>query len=239
MSDFTPGLVARAPAGDSVLQRALGRSEPFTPAPLDRIGGGARRRRADDAPATPRHFSPAHPAEGWDPFDAAQHSAAAPVDAAAAIAAAHAAGRAEALAEVALRDAGQAALAERLAATLGTGAHVDRDRIATALRHTVLHLVTRLIGEVGVDGALLAARVAAATELLAEAAESALLRMHPDDVALVEGRLPATLFAVGDPSLARGAFVLESASTLVEDGPALWLAQLAEAIDRVALPPSC
>jgi flagellar assembly protein FliH len=32
--------------------------------------------------------------------------------------------------------------------------------------------------------------------------------------------------------------VLESASTIVEDGPELWLEQLAQAIDRVAVPDS-
>ena len=42
---------------------------------------------------------------------------------------------------------------------------------------------------------------------------------------------------VGDPHLARGAFVIESASTIVEDGPDLWLEQLAQAIDRVPIPP--
>ena len=54
--------------------------------------------------------------------------------------------------------------------------------------------------------------------------------------ALLEGRLPATIFAVGDAAIARGSFVMESASTIVEDGPELWLDQLAQAIDRVAVP---
>ncbi|MHA6718412.1 FliH/SctL family protein [Sphingomonas sp. RS6] len=244
MSDFTPGLVARHPAGQATLQPPPAGMADFAPAPIAR----ERRRRTGDAPAAPRHFSPArpgtNPTEGWDPFDPAPvapppSATPAPMDMAEAIAAAHAAGRAEALAEVALRDASHAALAERLAATLGTGAHIDRERIAAALRQTVLQLVARLIDDSGIDGALLAARINAATELLAEASESTLLRMHPDDVALVEGRLPANLFAVGDPNVARGAFVLESASTLVEDGPALWLAHLADALDRVTLPPAC
>jgi len=34
----------------------------------------------------------------------------------------------------------------------------------------------------------------------------------------------------------RGGFVLESASTIVEDGPELWLEQMAQAIERVAMP---
>ena len=70
------------------------------------------------------------------------------------------------------------------------------------------------------------AAIDSAAGLLADGAESALLRVHPDDVALLEGKLPATIFAVGDSDVARGGFVLESASTIVEDGPELWLEQL-------------
>ena len=100
----------------------------------------------------------------------------------------------------------------------------------------MLLLVGRLVGEVGVSAELLAGRIESAAEALADAAESALLRVHPDDVALLDGRLPGTLFAVGDATLARGSFVLESASTIVEDGPDRWLEQLTQAIDRVAMP---
>ena len=89
--------------------------------------------------------------------------------------------------------------------------------------------------------ALVAAAVAAVLTLAgctasADSAESAMLRVHPDDVALLEGKLPRSVFAVGDAAVTRGSFVLESASTIVEDGPELWLEQLAQAIDRVAVP---
>ena len=108
--------------------------------------------------------------------------------------------------------------------------------MAEQLRRTVLMLVTRIIGDVGVEAERLAARVEVAADMLADAAESAMLRVHPDDVALLEGRLPATIFPVGDPNISRGSFVLESASTVVEDGPNLWIEQLAAAIDRVPIP---
>ena len=123
-----------------------------------------------------------------------------------------------------------------LATALGSGNRLDRERIAARIRETVLLLVGKLVGEAGVSAELLARRVGTATDLLADSAESALLRVHPDDVALLDGRLPATVFAVGDPAVARGGFVMESASTIVEDGPALWLEQLTTAIDRVAVP---
>ena len=108
--------------------------------------------------------------------------------------------------------------------------------MAAQLRQTVLLLVTRIVGDVGVAADRLAARVDVAADLLSDAAESAMLRVHPDDVALLDGRLPATIFPIGDASVSRGSFVLESASTVVEDGPALWMEQLAAAIDRVPLP---
>ena len=48
------------------------------------------------------------------------------------------------------------------------------------------------------------------------------------------GLLPDTIFPVGDAAVARGSFVMEAASTIVEDGPALWMEQLTAAIERAA-----
>jgi flagellar assembly protein FliH len=102
-----------------------------------------------------------------------------------------------------------------------------------------MSLVGKLVGEVGISPELLASRITTASDLLADKTESALLRVHPDDVPLLEDHLPKTIFAVGDPGLARGSFVLESASTIVEDGPELWLEQLTQAMDRIVVPPIC
>lgn len=243
MSNFAPGFAGRHRAAEHVLQRAFGDPVGFSPAKVDTIG-----RRVPPEAAAPRHFSPADPAanptEGWDPFEAAAE----PMSAASQafvdpITAAHAAGyeegHAAALADLETIQAREAALLEQVSAALAGAAHFDRERMAGHLRQTVLHLVAKMVGEIGVAPDILAARINAATDLLADKAESALLRLHPDDVALVEGKLPASIFAVGDPHLARGAFVIESASTIVEDGPDLWLEQLAQAIDRVPIPPSC
>jgi len=242
MSEFQPGFAGRHRAAAHVLQRAFEAPIGFAPSEVEHIG----RRRAEEELA-PRHFSPADPnakpTEGWDPFEAdlskAQASGGAFSDP---IAAAHAAGvaegRAAALAEIEDAHAREIALLDQVSNALAQGAHFDRDRMAGHLRQTVLHLVTKLVGEIGIAPDVLAARITAAVDLLADSAESALLRLHPDDVPLVEGKLPASLFPVGDPHLARGAFVIESASTIVEDGPDLWLEQLAQAIDRVPIPPA-
>ena len=184
--------------------------------------------------SAPRSFSPADPAgnptAGWDPFDPNAKPYQDP------IATARAEGYAEGLAAAAAEAGRDRALADAIVQTLS--GRVDRERVARQLRQTVLLLVAKIVGEAGVADDVLAGRVEAATELLADAAESAMLRVHPDDVALLEGRLPATVFAVGDAHVARGSFVMEAASTIVEDGPELWLDQLSQAIERVAVPPT-
>ena len=231
---FVVGFPARRDAAASALaaeqaERATG----FTPADLIR--------RIEDAFGDgPKHFSPANPGvdptAGWNPLDPeiVDTGFVDPVEAA------RSAGFEEGVAVATAAYEAQAvqdrALLEGLLGEIRAGRGLDREGVARRLRQTVLTLVERLVGEVGVSGELLAARVHAAAELLADANESALLRVHPDDVALLDGVLPATIFAAGDASVARGSFVLEAASTIVEDGPALWLEQLTAAIDRVPLP---
>ena len=242
MSDaFTAGFVSRHAAEPARLRAALAPAPGFAPAasPVRPVHFSPQEARSG-----PKHFSPAdrsvNPTEGWDPLDPSVPGTG---DVAAESAEAHAqafeegfaAGRALAAEEQA-RD--RAFLAD-LTRALGGAGRIDREAVAERLRGTVLLLLSRLVGEVGVSAELLAARVSAATGLLADANESALLRVHPDDVPLLEGRLPDSVFAAGDASVARGSFVLESASTVVEDGPDLWLGQLAAAIDRVPVPPQC
>ncbi len=241
MSDFVPGLAARSDGIAEALKRAFAPPQGFA----------ARAVAPREAtPTRPRHFAPEapghKPTEGWDMFDAAVPAAPDPEPAvtsfvdpvAAARATGYAEGYAAARAEADAAAAQQAALLSQVSEALTRGAHFDRERMAGHLRQTVLHLVTRMIGESGIAPDVLASRIEAATDMLADSAESAILRLHPDDVALVEGHLPKTVFPVGDPHVARGGFVIESASTIVEDGPALWLEQLAAAIDRVPIPPA-
>lgn len=232
---FTPGLSSRHNDAAFALRRAFA-DRPIGFAPADILA-----RLRDSTPeAGPKHFHPAdrdtNPTEGWDPLDAAGHATGFidPLEAA------RAAGYAEGLAAA---NAGAMQAAERdrallddLLAALRADDRIDRDAIAGKLRQTVTFLVGKLVGEVGVSADILSARIEAAAALLADAAESAMLRVHPDDVALLDNRLPSTIFPVGDATVARGSFVLEAASTIVEDGPDLWLEQLTQAIDRVAVP---
>ena len=243
MSDFTAGFSARGQGVAEALQAAFApRVAGFAPADLrERAERGPVHFAPHQAGDTgPKHFAPANPGTnptaGWDPLDAT----APPTGFVDPVAAAHAAGYAEgidaALAEIAATGERDRALLATLTQALQADDRIDRDAVARRLRQTVLFLVTRLVGEVGISADILARRIAAAADMLSDAAESAMLRVHPEDVALLEGKLPRQIFAVGDTHVARGAFVLESASTIVEDGPEIWLEQLAQAIDRVAVP---
>lgn len=242
MTGFTPGFASRHDAAAAVLGAAFALPKPFET--FDLRGGSQPRNFAPQGEGGPRHFTPqdpdSDPTAGWDPLDpnASQPEAAGFVDPiAAAHAAGHAEGYAKALAEIAADTGRDRALADALGDAFGRAASFDRDAFARRLQQTVLTLVARIVGESGVSAELLTNRIEAAADCLADSAESALLRLNPEDVPLVEGRLPKTIFAVADPHMARGSFALESASTVVEDGPDEWLAQLAQAIDRVAMPP--
>ena len=112
-----------------------------------------------------------------------------------------------------------------LAAALRSGGGADREQIARQLREAV-----RLLGTGLIAPDTLARRIELAAERLADSNESALLRLHPDDVAPLEGKLPTTVFAIGDAGVGRGSFVLESASAIIEDRPEQWLEQLAQAM---------
>ncbi|MGK6318454.1 FliH/SctL family protein [Sphingomonas sp. DT-204] len=245
MSEFRAGFVSRHDAAAAALSAAFALPAGFEAIdPRERASSRVTPRSfVPQGEEGPRHFSPrdpdSNPTAGWNPLDAdmTQPETGAFIDP---IAAAREAGYAEGLAAGLAQAAADAerdrALAEAIGAALAGGDRLDRERIARQLRETVMLLVSRLVGEAGVSGELLAARIDAAVELLADSAESALLRLHPADMALIEGKLPKTLFPVADPAVARGSFVLESASTIVEDGPEQWLDQLAHAIDRVAMP---
>ncbi|MEG3176869.1 FliH/SctL family protein [Sphingomonas sp. RB3P16] len=248
MSEFTAGFSARGQGVAEALKAAFAPRVGFAPADLrDRVARGPvsfapQASSAGVGESGPRHFAPAdpdsNPTEGWDPFDPSTANQPAPfVDP---IEVAHANGYAAgveaALSEIAVTGERDRTLLATLAQALQADDRIDRDAVARRLRQTVLYLVTRLVGEVGIAPDLLARRIEAATDLLSDAAESAILHVHPDDVALLEGKLPRQIFAVGDDAIARGAFQLESASTIIEDGPDLWLEQLAHAIDRVAVP---
>ncbi|OYY90483.1 MAG: flagellar biosynthesis protein FliH [Sphingomonas sp. 28-66-16] len=242
MSSFQAGFAARHDAAASILHQAFATgAEGFAPADLSARATRKSPKSFSPEPVAPRHFSPVdpdnNPTEGWNPLDPKIEPETGSSNA---FEKARSAGFAEGLAhaEALARESEERniALMQSVTHALKSAGHCDRNQLANHLRQTVLLLLSKLVGDIGIAPDLLAGRIEAAADMLADSAESAILRVNPDDVGVLEGKLPATIFPVGDASVERGGFVLESASTIVEEGPALWLEQLAQAIDRVAVP---
>lgn len=134
-------------------------------------------------------------------------------------------GMAATVAELGEAHAHDGAMLTELAVALRSGGQADREQIARQLRQAVRLLASGLVAS-----NILARRIELAAERLADSTESALLRLHPDDVTPLEGKLPITVFAIGDAGVGRGSFVLESVSAIIEDRPEQWLEQLAQAM---------
>lgn len=111
--------------------------------------------------------------------------------------------------------------------------HMDKsatEAFAARLKDTVLALCHTVLGEAAVAPANLAARIETAAAMFNRATETRVIRLHPEDLALVHGRLPEAWHCEPDPALERGAVRIETASGGVEDGPAQWRAALDEAL---------
>lgn len=97
------------------------------------------------------------------------------------------------------------------------------------LQDTVMALCEATLVPYAHDVAALAERVERAVAMLARADDERVIRLHPDDLALVAPRLPAEWKFSADPTLERGALRVETQNGGVEDGPAQWRRALAEA----------
>ncbi|MFM9935409.1 MAG: FliH/SctL family protein [Novosphingobium sp.] len=108
-------------------------------------------------------------------------------------------------------------------------ADLTRD-LEVQLRDTVLALCGPLLGDFAADPVALARRVETAAAMLARAADERVIRLHPEDLALVGARLPEDWHFEPDPALERGALRIEGAAGGVEDSPAGWTQALKEAL---------
>jgi flagellar assembly protein FliH len=108
--------------------------------------------------------------------------------------------------------------------------------LAALLAETVERLVHQIVGSVEIDKALLQQRAEVAAALIGEDTEPSKLRVHPDDVPLLEpARIPVPV--VGDASLRRGSIVLDSGDGWIEDGPQVRLERLRAALDSFGSTP--
>lgn len=106
--------------------------------------------------------------------------------------------------------------------------------LAALLTETVTRLVRQIVGEVQIDAATLRIRAEAMAELITAESGPARLKMHPDDIALLEGvNLPLPVAA--DHHLASGTILLETGEGWIEDGPQVRLARLRQQLDAMGM----
>ena len=104
------------------------------------------------------------------------------------------------------------------------------DAFAHRLKDTVLALCNAVLAEAALPPEAVARRVTVAAAMFSRAGDERVIRLHPEDLALVHGRLPEDWHCEPDPTLERGAVRVETTGGGVEDGPAHWRAALEEAL---------
>lgn len=142
----------------------------------------------------------------------------------------YAAGLAEAQAEAAQQRAAEEAGRARIELALARLDTAQQEALRQRLVQTVTALCNTALAPLAIDPDALAERAARAAAMLARADDAAVLRLHPDDLALIAGRLPQGLPTEPDPALERGNIRLEGQAGGIEDGPAQWRRALAEAL---------
>lgn len=138
----------------------------------------------------------------------------------------------EAAGRAAAEAAGEALDARRRALRLTFRALDEAAAAALAedLAATVLALCEGVLGEAALDPARLRARCGAAARRIGGAAETLVLHLHPDDIALLDEEGRAGLRLAPDPTLERGSVVIAGPEGSIADGPAEWRRAIAAAV---------
>jgi len=103
-------------------------------------------------------------------------------------------------------------------------------RLEQRLRETVLALCEHTLAPMTTDPDALTMRISKALSLLRRSEDQRVVRLHPDDLALIAERLPDTTKVDPDPTLARGELRIETVEGGLEDGPEQWRRILSEAL---------
>lgn len=151
-----------------------------------------------------------------------------PIDAVTAdvLADAEARGRQAALAEMANEGAARAAL--KLSLQRLDDAMLEE--LGTRIAEMVAALCEQALAPLALDRSALRARGLAAAALLRDGIEATCLRLHPDDIPLLDEDFAARWPIEADARLERGTLQLDTAEGAVRDGPAEWRAALREAL---------
>ncbi|NOW47572.1 flagellar assembly protein FliH [Novosphingobium sp. SG751A] len=102
------------------------------------------------------------------------------------------------------------------------------------LMETVIALCESCLAPLALDKDALLRRVERAAAMFSRADDERLIRLHPDDLAAVQARLPEDWNVQADPTMERGAIRVESGGGEdggAEDGPRQWRRAIAEALD--------
>lgn len=219
MSDLAfmsaPGFAASSRFG---LAEALARPAGFLP---DARYGAAP---AESRPETPPE--PAPPLAACE--EAVQEDAPDPV--AEAFTQGFAAGHEQARMEAEAQAAADAAAREGLMLSFARLDAVLEEELRLRLRETVAALCEAAIAPLAIDEQALTRRIERAVAMLARADDERVVRLHPDDVALVSSRLDSEWQVRPDARLERGTVCIDSPGGGVEDGPATWRLAIAEAL---------
>ena len=104
------------------------------------------------------------------------------------------------------------------------------DTLAVDLSETVISLCEQTIAGFVPDAQDLANRCSEAAHRFGEAASQCALRLHPDDMPLLDDALRDQWRVVADPEIARGGLRIEGRDGSISDSPADWRRAIAAAI---------
>lgn len=110
--------------------------------------------------------------------------------------------------------------------------HDLEEELRQRLRDTVAALCEAAIAPLALDEEALLRRIEKAVSMLARADDVRVIRMHPDDLAMIGPRLAAEWQVLPDAALERGGLRVESTAGGIEDGPAVWRQAIAEALHQ-------
>ena len=142
------------------------------------------------------------------------------------------AGLAAAEAEAQERAAQEGQAREALSLSFARLDHDLQEELRLRLRDTVAALCESAIAPLALDEAALMRRIEKAVSMLARADDERIVRLHPDDIALVSPQFSMDWQIVPDSTLERGSLRVESANGGIEDGPAVWRRAIAEALHQ-------